>query len=327
MSRRSLIPLILAIIYLFVIPFYYHESKYLLNVLVMCSSLSLIAMGVWLTFTLGLVNIGQAAFCTLGAYTTAILSVRYGFPFWLCLPLSGLVAALMGIFIGWPILRLKGVYFAMITICLGEGVKLLFMNGGKFTGGADGIWKVPRPGAISIAGWTIVPEFKATDYLSFYFLAAILLVITYTLVRHLNRSRIGLIFRTIRQSDALALSVGINVAKYRVMAFAISSFIGGIGGSFLVSYMTTICPNSYTVMDSINLMLYCFLGGLDYTFGPLMGAFILVGSSEVLRVVVKQEYQALIYAAIIIATILWMPNGLLSIQWPRKTKADENIKR
>lgn len=316
-SPRFWILLILALIYLGVIPFFYHGSKYFLNVMITCSVLSLISMGVWITFTLGLVNIGQAAFCTIGAYTTAILSARYGVPFWICLPLSGLMASLIGVLIGLPILRLKGVYFAMITISLGEMVRLLFMNGGKFSGGADGIWAVPRPGEISIAGWTMIPAFKATDYVYFYLLAAILLIIGLLGVWRLDRCRLGWIFRAIRQSETLASSVGINTAKYRIIAFGISSFVGGVGGSFFSSYMTTVYPNSYTIADSINFMLFCFLGGLEYLLGPALGAFILIGASEALRFVVSQEYQALLYAGVIVGTVLWLPNGLLSIQWNR----------
>jgi branched-chain amino acid transport system permease protein len=316
-TPKSLVLVILGAIYLIFIPLFYHDSNYLLNVIITTSALSLMALGVWLTFTLGLINIGQGAFATIGAYVTAVLSVRYGLPFWLCLPISGLVATFIGVLIGMPILRLKGVYFAMITICLGEAVRLVFMNGGKFTGGPDGIWNVPRPGAISIGGWTIIPAFKATDYLSFYFLAAFLLITGIVVVWRLERSRLGQIFKTIRQSDMLASSVGVNIAKYRIIAFGVACFFGGIGGSFLVSYMTTIYPNSYTVFDSINFILYCFLGGLEYLFGAIVGTFILAGSFEALRFM--QKYQALLYALVMIAAIMWLPNGLLSIRLGRKS--------
>jgi branched-chain amino acid transport system permease protein len=325
MSRQSIGFLAFVAICLILIPLFFHSSRYFLNVMVLCSILSLIAMGVWLTFMLGLVNIGQAAFCTIGAYTTAILSVRYGIPFWICLPISGFTAALIGGLIGLSILRLKGVYFAMVTICLGEAVRLAFMNGGRFSGGPDGILGVPRPGAIFIGGQTIIPAFKPDDYLSFYFLAVTLLIAGVVVIRRLDRSRVGRTFKAIRQTDTLALSVGINVAKYRVIGFGVSCFIGGTGGSFFAAYMTTIYPNSFTIWDSIYFMLYCYLGGLGHIFGPVVGAFILVGSFEAMRFVIKQEYQALVYACIMIVTILWMPNGLLGIKWHRKTKVSADV--
>jgi len=312
--KRIKPPLVIisVIIYLFVVPFFYKESRYMLNVIIQTSALSVIAMGVWITFTLGLVNIGQGAFCAIGGYTTAILSQKYGLPFWFCLPLSGFMAAFFGVLIGSPILRLKGIYFAMTTLVLGEAVRLFLMNGGKFTGGPDGIVDIPRPGAISIGGLTVVPAFETSDYLSYYFLAAFLLIASLLLVWRLDRSRLGRTFKTIKQSDSLASSIGINISTYRIIAFGCSCFLGGIGGSFFVGYMTSIDPNFYTVWDSINSILYCFLGGLEYLLGPIVGTFILAGSLESLRFL--EEYQLLTYACIMILAILWLPNGLLSIR-------------
>ena len=324
---KPLLVIISVVVYLFVIPFLYEESRYLLNVIIQTSAFSLIAMGVWITFTLGLVNIGQGVFCAIGGYTTAILSQKYGLSFWLCLPLSGFIAAFFGVLIGSPILRLKGIYFAMTTLVLGETVRLFLMNGGKFTGGPDGIVGVPRPGAISISGLTVIPAFETADYLSYYFLAAFLLIGSLLLVWRLDRSRLGQTFKAIKQSDTLASSIGIKISTYRIIAFGCSCFLGGIGGSFFVGYMTSIDPDFYTVWDSINFILYCFLGGLEYLLGPIVGTFILAGSFESLRFL--EQYQLLIYACIMISAILWLPNGLLSIGLGNKNSdsVQEDIQR
>src|SRR2546421_9604031 len=133
-------------LYLVVVPLVFRESRYLLGVLTTASALSLISLGVWLTFAIGRINIGQAAFALVGGYTTAILSVKLGVSFWLCLPASGLVAALVGAVIGWPILRLKGVYFAMITLTLTEAARLAALNGGGSTPGAPRILEHPVTG-------------------------------------------------------------------------------------------------------------------------------------------------------------------------------------
>src|SRR5438034_133679 len=138
-------------LYLVVVPFVFRESRYLLGVLTTASVLSLISLGVWLTFAIGRINIGQAAFALVGGYTTAILSVKLGVSFWLCLPASGLAAALVGAVIGWPILRLKGVYFAMITLTLSEAARLAALNGGTITQGATGILNIPLPGEVTFA--------------------------------------------------------------------------------------------------------------------------------------------------------------------------------
>jgi len=307
---------ILATIYLVVIPVFYHQSFYVLNIIIMASIVSVISLGVWLTFRLGLMNIGQAAFCTIGGYTTALLSIKGGLSFWLCLPISGLTAAFVGVLIGIPVLRLRGTYFAMMTICLGEAVRLLFHNGGEFTGGPNGIWDIPMPGAITLGGLTLIPQFTATSRVPFYLLAGFLLICSLLIVWRVHNSRIGLIFRALSQSSPLCASVGIPVAKFRVIAFAICCFLGGIGGAFMASYMTTIYPESFNIHDSIWFNLYCFLGGLEYISGPILGAFIFTVAFESLRGL--KDYQSIIYGILMIAFILWLPNGILSFRLRKK---------
>ena len=155
----------LAVVYLVALPLYFADSNYILSVIINATLLSFISLGVWLTFAIGRINISQGAYTLIGGYATAILSTRYGFSFWLCLPLSGLIAAACGTLVGAAILRLRGVYFAMITLSLTEAVRLAFLNGGEFTRGAGGIVGIPRPGAISVLGTTLVPAFAGADSL------------------------------------------------------------------------------------------------------------------------------------------------------------------
>jgi branched-chain amino acid transport system permease protein len=300
------------ILYLVIIPVLFHDSSYILSILVNCSIMAVIAMGVWVTFSLGLVNIGQSSFCLIGGYTTGILATKLGLSIWLCLPLSGIVAALVGVLLGSAILRLKGIYFAMVTILTGEATRLLLLNGGDLTNGSSGIWDVPRPGAINLLGWEIIPAFKATDHLLFYYLSTSILVIVFFLVWRLKSSRLGKIFRGIKGSETLSSSVGINIAKYKIIAFASSCFIGGIGGAFFTTYMTNIQPGSFGLWDSINPLLYCYIGGLKYVIGPIVGTFLLSISFEVLRDL--QEYQALLYACIMVVAVIWLPDGILSLK-------------
>ena len=140
----------LLVVFLAAIPLLFRGSPYLIGVLTNAAILSVIASGVWVTFAIGRTNIAQGAFAMIGGYTAAILSTRYGVSFWLCLPLAGIVAAGVGVAIGWPILRLKGVYFSMITLSVTEAVRLAILNGGEFTRGASGIINVPRPDALSV---------------------------------------------------------------------------------------------------------------------------------------------------------------------------------
>ncbi len=307
---------LLAILYLVVLPAYFAESRYVLRVITTASVLSVISLGVWLTFTIGRINIGQGAFALIGGYVTAILATRLGLSFWLCLPLSGLIAGLTGIVLGLGILRLRGVYFAMITLSLTEAVRLGFLSGGELTGGAPGIPNIPLPGELSLFGLTLIPDFARVDsHIAFYFLGAFLLITGLAVVWRISVSRLGWIFRSLQQDEELAQSVGINVAKYRVMAYGICCCYGGIGGAFFTVSQQSIYPSVFGVPDSLFFILYCFLGGLAYVGGPIVGAFLLFILFEVLHDL--QQYQSLFYAALMIAIMLWLPNGLLSLRLPR----------
>jgi branched-chain amino acid transport system permease protein len=288
----------LALAYVVLVPILLVDRPYLLNVLTNASVLSFASLGVWVTFSIGRVNIAQGAFAMIGGYTTAILSTRYGLSWWLCLPISAFVSAAVGTAIGWPILRLKGVYFAMVTLSLTEAVRLAFLSGGEFTQGASGIVNIPRPAGID-------------SPVAFYVLAAVLLVLGVVAVWRLANSRLGWVFRSLRQNEDLASSIGIDIARYRVIAFAFCCAMGGIAGAFFAAFHQNIYPASYTVADSINFMLYCFLGGLDFVMGPIVGAFLLVVAFELLGAL--QQYQALLYGVLMIAVMLFLPNGILSL--------------
>lgn len=303
----------LAALYLVVVPLVYGDSPYVLRVLTISSVLSVISLGVWVTFAIGRINLGQAGFALLGAYTTAILSTRWAVPFWVCLPVGGVLAALVGTVLGLGILRLRGVYFAMITLSLTEAVRLALLSGGSVTGGATGVTAIPLPGAIAVLGVTLVPDFGAVNtHRAFYWLSAALLVLALAVVARVARSRLGWIFRSLRQDEALATSIGIDVARYRVIAYAICCFLGGLGGAFFAGMQQSVYPGVFGVPDSVFYILYCFLGGLAHVAGPVVGAFTLFIAFEVLRDL--REYQQLIYALIMIGIMLWLPNGLLSVR-------------
>ena len=324
-NQRSLIAVGVAlVIYLIVLPALLADKPYFLGVLTTASVLSVIAAGVWLTFFIGRINIGQGAFALVGGYAAAILMTKLGFSFWIAMPLAGLIAALVSIVIGIPILRLRGVYFAMISLSLTETARLSAQSFRSVTAGAKGIVNTPLPGAVEIFGFTLIPDFSTVDkHLAFYFLAAILLIVTFAAMYRLVNSRIGWLFKSLQQNEELASSVGVDIARLRVIAYAISSFLGGIGGAFFVAAQQSVYPASFQIQDSIYFMLYTFLGGLGYVFGPIVGTFVLFLSFEFLHGL--NEYQPLIYSIIMIALMLWLPNGLLSIRlpgWGLGTKAN-----
>lgn len=275
--------------------------------------LSIASAGVWVTFYIGRINIGQGAFALMGGYVSAILVVQYGVSFWLTLPLAGLFCAAASVLIGLPILRLRGVYFAMITLVLTEVARLLALAL-PITNGAKGMVSIPLPGGISIFGLTILPDFAtlANPRPAFYLVSVVLMVLCFAGLYRLVHSRIGKLCQSLQQNEELASSIGVNIAYLRVIAYAISSFLGGLGGAMFVAISQSIYPSSFTVTDSVNFMLNCFLGGLGYVFGPMIGTFVLYFGWDFLFE--TGEFQLLIFSSVLIALMLFLPNGLLSLR-------------
>ena len=278
--------------------------------------LSIGGAGVWLTFYIGRINIGQGAYALAGGYLSAILVTQYGVSFWLTLPLAGIFCALVSVLIGLPILRLRGVYFAMVTLVLTEVARLTALAV-PITRGAKGIVSIPLPGEISLFGLTLVPDFATLESpkLAFYLVAVALMVLCFATMYRLVNSRIGHLCRTLQQNEELASSIGVNIAYLHLIAYAISSFLGGVAGAMFVAISQSIYPSSFQVADSINFMLSCFLGGLGYVFGPMLGTLVLYFGWDLLFQTGK--FQLLIYASLLIFLMVVLPNGLLSLQLPR----------
>ena len=274
--------------------------------------LSIASAGVWLTFFIGRINIGQGAYALMGGYVSAILVVNYSVSFWFTLPLAGLFCAAASILIGFPILRLRGVYFAMVTLVLTEVARLLALAL-PITNGAKGMVSIPLPGALSILGFTIIPDFAAmqNSRLAFYLLAVTMMVLCFAVMYRLVNSRIGKLCQSLQQNEELASSIGVNIAYLRVIAYAISSFFGGVAGAIFAAIAQSIYPSSFTVTDSVNFMLNCFFGGLGYVFGPMLGTLVLYFGWDLLFQTGK--FQLLIYSTLMIILMLFLPNCLLSL--------------
>jgi branched-chain amino acid transport system permease protein len=279
--------------------------------------LAIASAGVWLTFYIGRINIGQGAFALLGAYVSAILVTKFDISFWFSLPVAGIFAAVVAILIGLPILRLRGVYFAMITLVLTQ-VFTLTALALPITNGAKGITSIPLPGALSVFGITLIPDFSTLQNprQAFYFATGVLLVLTFAAMYRLVNSRLGHLCRSMQQNEELASSIGVNVPYIRVVIYAISSFFGGIGGAMFGSIAQSVYPSSFQVVDSVNFMLNCFLGGLGYVFGPMLGTLVLYFGWDLLFEFGK--YQLLIYSSLLIILMLVLPNGLLSLRLPKR---------
>jgi len=274
--------------------------------------LSIASAGVWLTFYIGRINIGQGAYALAGGYVSAVLVTQAGINFWFTVPLAGVFCALLSVLIGLPILRLRGVYFAMVTLVLTEVMRLAALAL-PITNGAKGITSIPLPQELSVFGFTLIPSFSGLENpkLAFYFAAVILMILCYAVLWRIVHSRLGHLCRSLQQNEELSASIGVNTAYLRVLAYSISSFFGGIAGAMFVAISQSIYPSSFQVTDSINFMLNCFLGGLGYVFGPMLGTLVLYFGWDLLFT--TGRYQLLIYSTLLIALILLLPNGILSL--------------
>ena len=237
---------------------------------------------------------------------------QYGFSFWASLPLAGLFCAGLAVLIGLPILRLRGVYFAMVTLVLTEVMRLTALAL-SITQGAKGITSIPLPGELSVFGVTLVPDFSTMENpkVGFYWMAVTLMIIAFAVLWRIVNSRLGHLCRSLQQNEELASSIGVNTAYLRVIAYAISSFFGGIAGASFIAISQSIYPSSFQVVDSVNFMLNCFLGGLGYVLGPMLGTLMLYFGWDLLFTTGK--YQLLIYSSLLIALMLALPNGVLSL--------------
>jgi branched-chain amino acid transport system permease protein len=277
-------------------PFYLHIFILTMMNIVLASSLRVIN----LTGQLSLAHGGMA---TIGAYTSALLMMKLGFSSWTALLCAGLFSALIAALAGIPFVRLKGIYFSIVTIFFSEMVVLTAQQWESLTNGSAGIFNIPRPSAI--------PFFDFTSKTDFYFLALFLMLASLLILYAVEYSRMGMTFRGIKQADSLAESVGIHTGAYKVLAFAIGCFFAGIAGAFYSQYISAISPDGFSFLFTIYILVYMTVGGAESFIGPILGAFVLTMLPEVARAL--KEYVPFIYAAVLIAVIFFMPDGFAGI--------------
>lgn len=285
-------------------------SQYLLHLLIVIALNIILALSIRFIFVAGELTVGHAAFMGIGAYTSALLATRLGFSFWLGLLLAAVVAGLIAAGLGFLTLRVKirGLYFAIVTLAFAEVFRLVVTLWKDFTGGATGVLNILRP-AFAIPGLLTV-DFSAK--LHYYYLAAVLAFLTWVIMSRLEHSRFGLTLTAVRESDVLAESVGIDVVKYKTIAFAIGSAFAGVAGSFLAHYYHYVGPYEFTLHRTLYMVLYAMFGGIGSLIGPVLGASILTIIPEVFRI--AKEYEPAIFGIILILTIWLLPEGLTGLR-------------
>ncbi|MBI4154479.1 branched-chain amino acid ABC transporter permease [Candidatus Woesearchaeota archaeon] len=286
-----------------------------LAILIGIYSILSISLNLAIGFT-GLLNIGHVAFYGIGAYTSALLALNFGIPFWFGLLIGGLVASFFGLLLAIPTIKLKGDYLAIATLGFAIIIENIFRNWTSLTRGPLGLPGIPKP---QLFGFT---------FSGFYFLILILIfvLITYLIIKHLVNSPYGRVLKAIREDELAASSLGKNVVRYKTQALIISAFFAGIAGSLYAHYITFIDPSSFSIMESILMISMIIVGGLASVEGSIVGAIILILLPEPLRFLPLPSFaigslRQMIYAGILIFLLIKRPQGFLG----EKLKGEKNV--
>jgi len=273
----------------------------------------------------GLLSIGHAAFYGIGAYSSALLTLRLGFPFLIALPVSGIIAAIFGYFIGKPTLRLRGIFLTLCTLAFNIVFVLALVNGESLTRGPLGIADIPTPKIFSYA-------FQKQEH--YYYLIFFLVLFTIASVYRLIHSRFGNALLSIREEETAAEAVGVNTLHYKMAAFIISTFYAGIAGSFFAHYIRFISPDNFTFWESFTLLAMLAIGGQGNLVGPMVGAFLLIAIPEIFRFLA--DYRMIFYGLVLIFTMLFRREGIFRYRiyslriyppWEKKEEAPQYIMR
>jgi branched-chain amino acid transport system permease protein len=302
-DRRFTIPaLIVTCIVTLVFPFVF--SIYQTNIMITAMIYILLGLGLNIVVGVaGLLDLGYAAFYCVGAYSYALLNYHFGLGFWTVLAIGAGLAAMFGIILGFPVLRLRGDYLAIVTLGFGEIIRLIMENWNEFSFGPSGIANIPRPGFF---GMEMNIE-QATIYI--YFLMIGLALFTIFVVNRLQNSRIGRAWIALREDEVACQAMGIDKRKTKLMAFSLGATWAGFAGVVFAAKTTFINPASFTLWESINILCVVVLGGMGSIVGVIVGAFILVLLPEYLRFL--SEYRILVYGAVLVVMMVFRPGGIV----------------
>lgn len=256
---------------------------------------SLLALSIWLTLSCGLLSLANAAFMGIGAYAAALLTLHLGWSFPAVLLAGGVVPAFVALVIGAPVLRLSGVYLAMATLAFGEVVRITVLNL-EITGGPEGLNGIP----LATEGWHIV----------------LLLALTVYGLARLRRSKVGRAFEAIKEDEVAARLMGIDVDRYKLLAFVLGGFIAGVAGALNAHFTFFISPREYGFENAVDILTLTVLGGTSSLFGPMLGATVLTLLPELLRFL--HDFRSLVNGAVLVLVVLFLPKGIWE---PRRIRA------
>ena len=280
-------------------------SSYQVNI--MTTALMYVVLGLGLNIVVGvagLLDLGYVAFYAVGAYSYALLHLHFGLGFWTVLPIGGLLGALFGVLLGFPVLRLRGDYLAIVTLGFGEIIRLVLQNWGEFSQGPSGIANIPRPGLFGLE----LSLDQSIIYL--YYLMILMVTFTIFMVNRLQNSRIGRAWYALREDDIACQAMGIDKTRTKLSAFALGATWAGMAGVFFAAKTTYINPDSFTFLESAIILCIVVLGGMGSILGVILSALILILLPEYLRAFA--DYRMLAFGATLVVMMIFRPQGLIT---------------
>jgi branched-chain amino acid transport system permease protein len=275
----------------------------------------------------GLLDLGYVAFYAIGAYSYAMFSINFGLSFWIALPIAGALSASFGIILGFPVLRLRGDYLAIVTLGFGEMIRIILTNWWWFTGGPNGINDIPRPSFFGLIfersapkGQETFAHFFGIDYLPIqrviflYFLILVFALGTNLFTMRIRKLPISRAWEALREDETACRALGINPRNTKLTAFAIGAMFAGMAGSFFAARQGFISPESFVFLESAVILAIVVLGGLGTQIGVVIAAVLLIGMPEYFRAL--QDYRMLAFGIGMVLIMIWRPGGILSHRSP-----------
>ncbi|MCB9948827.1 MAG: high-affinity branched-chain amino acid ABC transporter permease LivM [Rhodospirillaceae bacterium] len=318
----------IAIVFAIALPFIF-DNRSRIDLATLVLTYIMLAWGLNIIVGLaGLLDLGYVAFYAVGAYSYALLGTHFGWSFWICLPLAGVLASSAGLILGFPVLRLRGDYFAIVTLGFGEIIRVILLNWFEFTGGPDGISGIARPSFFGLAefdrsppeGVTAFHELFGLEYngihrvIFLYYLILVLALFVNFVSMRVRRLPIGRAWEALREDDIACQSLGINRRNIKLAAFMFSAGFGGVAGSFFATRQGFISPESFQFIESAIILAIVVLGGMGSQAGIVLAAVLMIGMPEIFRDL--EQYRMLAFGALMVVIMVWRPRGLLSHRDP-----------
>ncbi|MGY4334224.1 ABC-type branched-subunit amino acid transport system permease subunit [Bradyrhizobium sp. LB7.2] len=319
---RYLAPALL--IFTLLVPVIFYDQRYILDLAILVLTYVMLGWGLNVVVGLaGLLDLGYVAFYAVGAYSYALLATNFGWSFWVCLPLAGILAAFWGVLLGFPVLRLRGDYLAIVTLAFGEIIRMVIINWQDLTGGPNGVSSIPRPSFFGIPldnsdnglAAKLGIEYSPTHRIVFlfYLILALALLTNWVTIR-LRRLPIGRAWEALREDEVACRALGINTTTTKLTAFATGAMFGGFAGAFFATRQGFISPESFTFQESALVLAIVVLGGMGSQLGVALAALAMIGGFELFRGL--ENYRMLVFGMAMVLIMIWRPRGLIGHRAP-----------